>query len=600
MFRIGLTSAIYGLRTYPTTALLLGLALLGAISTVVPLANVFGRPDDWLGLRQTLYPISGGDLGLPWLMGVATPSAAQQEAVSILGSLLLYTMWGAVLVGLVTILSVGAARAGERKAERLIHRAVGASRRTLLMAALAEVVIIGAIPAAVGGLIGLAMTRASAATWPGNIVPGPGAATSIAAMLLLTVFTGMLVFPAIGRPRRIGEAEIHRALPTAPVVLQIAICFIVLCTGSLLASRAKELLVTHAGGANDGTIAAISVDSGKPRERSAYYQRLLEGLEPAGIRSASLSSPGTLTGLGHVAMVLTDCGRCSEAGLQLPFRLKPATHKVVSADTFRLMGLPVLDGRGIAPSDDWDAPRVAVVSRSLAAREFQNGEPIGRRIHTGDDGPEGSTVVGIVDNQFPKGLGGTLQPGYAVYVSVLQHPPRSVELLIRDRTDRGALAEAIETTLDGAGRYTVSSERAVLQNEIAPIQWFGRRFELQGWALVGLASLGIVGFMRLWVQSLTGEIGIRRSVGARRSQILRWLVWRAALVAATGVVVGVWFGVAIWSTLPTVVTGTLTWDLSRFLFYAVLSVGLVLCGVLVPAWGASRALPARLLQSSGS
>ncbi|MGH7509940.1 MAG: FtsX-like permease family protein [Gemmatimonadales bacterium] len=240
------------------------------------------------------------------------------------------------------------------------------------------------------------------------------------------------------------------------------------------------------------------------------------------------------------------------------------------------------------------------MSRSLAAREFQNGEPIGRRIHTGDDGPEGSTVVGVVDNQLPTGLGGTLQPRYAVYVSVLQHPPRTVDLLIRDRANRGALAKVIEAALGGSSRYIVNTERALLEDRIAPIRWFGRRFELQGWALVGLASLGIVGFMRLWVQSLTGEIGIRRSVGARRHQILRWVVWRAIVVAAKGVVGGVWLGVAVWGTLPTVVTGTIPWDPSRFLPYALLIVGLVLCGVLLPAWRASGALPGRLLQSPGN
>jgi putative ABC transport system permease protein len=238
-----------------------------------------------------------------------------------------------------------------------------------------------------------------------------------------------------------------------------------------------------------------------------------------------------------------------------------------------------------------------VVSRSLAAREFQNGEPIGRRIHTGDDGPDGSTVVGIVDNQSPTGLGGTLQPNYAVYVSVLQHPPRTVDLLIRNPLDHGVLSKVMEAALGRSTRYTMTSERALLEERLAPIRWFGRRFELQGWALIGLASLGILGFMRLWVQSLLGEIGIRRSVGARRHRILSWLVGRALLVGAKGVVAGVWFGIGIWSTLPTIVTGAATWDPSRFIPYAVLSVALVLAGVLPPAWRASRALPGHLLQS---
>ncbi len=600
VFRIGLTTAIQGLRAYHGTALLLGLALLGAVCTIVPLANLFGRPDDWLGFRPTLYPIPGGDLGLPWMMPVAGPSAAQQEAVSTLGALLLYTMWGTLLVAIVTILTLGAARAGELRAERVIRRAVGASRRTLLIAALAEVVMVAAIPAVVGGLVAFALTRAAAASWAGNAVSGSPAATTLSVMLLLAAFVGVLVIPALVRPRRIRDAEMHGALPTAPVVFQVAVSFIVLCTGSLLTSRAEQLQTVKVPGAGEGLIAAIAVDSSTPKERSARFGRLLDDLESAGMHSVSLSSPGTLSGLGHVAIVLTDCGRCSEAGMQIPIRVKPATHKVVSADTFELMGLPVLAGRGITSADDWDAPRVAVVSRSLAAREFQNGEPIGRRIHTGDDDPAGSRVVGIVDNQVPAGLGGSLQPHYAVYVSVLQHPPRAVDLLIRDRVDDAALAGVMETALGASSRYTVTSERAVFEDRLAPIRWFGRHFEFQGWALVGLASFGILGFMRLWVQSLLGEIGIRRSVGAQRHHILRWVIWRALLAGARGVVVGVWFGIGIWTTLPSIVAGTVTWSPSLFIPYAILSLALVLGGVLLPAWRASGAPPARLLQSARS
>jgi predicted lysophospholipase L1 biosynthesis ABC-type transport system permease subunit len=206
-----------------------------------------------------------------------------------------------------------------------------------------------------------------------------------------------------------------------------------------------------------------------------------------------------------------------------------------------------------------------------------------------------------VDDQPPIALGGTLQPRHAVYVSVLQHPPQTVDLLIRDPVDHDELARILDVdTGRHSGQYTMSSERALREAQIAPVRWFGRRFELQGWALVGLSSLGILAFMGLWVRSLVGEIAVRRSVGARRYQILRWIVLRALAVASKGIVAGLWFGISMWGTLPAAVTGALTWDPSRFLPYAALIVGVVLCGVMWPAWRVSRTLPAELLQSAGS
>src|SRR4051812_17320455 len=108
---IGVTAALDGLRRYAGTALLLASAFLVGICVVLPLGSLFGRPGDWLGFRLLVHPIPGGDLGLPWLMDVAGPSAAQQEAVTTLGTLLLVTLAGTVLVGIVTILALGAARA---------------------------------------------------------------------------------------------------------------------------------------------------------------------------------------------------------------------------------------------------------------------------------------------------------------------------------------------------------------------------------------------------------------------------------------------------------------------------------------------------------
>ena len=420
VLRIGLTSAAGGLRGYQVTAMLLGGTLLGAISSILPLAILYGRPDDRLGFRPIISPIFGGDLGLPWMTGVAGPSVAQEQAASSLGTLLLLSLSGTLLVVIVTILSLGTARSAERRIERLIQRAVGGSRRTLLAAALAELVTLAAIPALVGTLIGLGLAGMAEASWPGRLGNGTHTVAIVAAALLVAAFAGVLLVPAMISPRRIREVETHQALPSFPVVFQNAVCFIVLSTGAILSGRAREVLDPEGGKAGNGTIVSLSLRSDVARERSAELRSLLQALNAAGLESVSLTSPGTIGGLGHVAMVLTDCGMCTENGLHLPFRLKPAAHKIVSADTFRLLGIPVLAGRGITLEDDWDAPRVAVVNRSLGGREFQDGKPIGRRIHTGDDGGKGSIVVGVVDDPPPIGLGGTFQPRHAVYVSVLQ------------------------------------------------------------------------------------------------------------------------------------------------------------------------------------
>jgi ABC-type antimicrobial peptide transport system permease subunit len=66
-----------------------------------------------------------------------------------------------------------------------------------------------------------------------------------------------------------------------------------------------------------------------------------------------------------------------------------------------------------------------------------------------------------------------------------------------------------------------------------------------------------------------------------------------------GTVFGLWFGQAIWSTLPSVMTGAAQWDMRVLLRYSLLLVLTTLAGAMLPAWRALRATPASLLGSDG-
>ena len=98
------------------------------------------------------------------------------------------------------------------------------------------------------------------------------------------------------------------------------------------------------------------------------------------------------------------------------------------------MGVHVLRGRGLADTltRRGRGPRVAIVNQALAGAHFEDGAAVGRNILVGR-GPESGwfTVVGVVENHKAVAFGGALQPPYAVYVSVLQLPPRVADLLVR-------------------------------------------------------------------------------------------------------------------------------------------------------------------------
>ena len=573
---------------YWKTAVLIATAVAAGVAFAAPALSLHGR--------LAMVPLRGGDLGLTWRSGVLPADATQQAAVDALGTLLFGTSLGTLALAAVTILILSLARESERSGEVSIRRAVGAGRRVLLGSAMLEGGLVALAGMAAGGAIG-AVVSASMMGWPGLLRPGALAGGGAVAGMLAVVVLAGVSFPVLFPRRRIAEAESNSPAPLTPSAIQIGASLVALTMGALLARHAGVMTATSAAPA-DGAVYAIAMGDTAPVERAHRYTALLQSLAGAG--PASLTSPGVLLGLGPVGTVTTDCGRCSEGGLPLRWRVKPANHRFVSADTFQMLGVKVVEGRGIISADRWDAPRVAVINRSLAAREFQDGRAVGRGIRVVDDGDRWSTVVGVVDDPPAAGLGGAIQPRYSVYLSVLQHPPATVDLLRRSvGRNPEALPAAARTALGPRALDPVATPVSrLVSQQAAPLRWFAAQIGLQGWAMLAIAALGSLAVTRLWVASLLGELGLRRAVGAPRRQTVAYVLLRAAAVGGAGLAGGVWFGGAIWSVLAGLLPGLDPWDGALVVRFGLVLLSSTLLGALPPAWRASRATPSSLLSAS--
>jgi putative ABC transport system permease protein len=118
--------------------------------------------------------------------------------------------------------------------------------------------------------------------------------------------------------------------------------------------------------------------------------------------------------------------------------------------------------------------------------------------------------------------------------------------------------------------------------------------------MLGIAVIGAFALMNLWVRSLLGELGVRRAVGARRRELLRFVLVRAMGVGVAGVATGLWFGWPLWGELPRVVPGLDPWSASTVSRLGCVLVGAALAGALVPAWRAARMTPVALIASRSS
>lgn len=602
-----LTPALRGLHAYWGTAVLLAAASATALAVLLPAASLVGRGGGAFPARLAVAPAGAMDLGIVWGSLVRSPDAIRETAVTTLSHLLLGVAAGVVAVTWLTTLALSTARASARAGEVVIRRAVGATRLDLLGASLLEGGFIATAALAIGGATGLAAARVALGAWPGPVGPvAPAFGAAAAAALVAGLVLGALLPLAFTRPgARLVSAD-EAALALAVPALQLGVSLTVLVAGSLLATRARGPAGeggTPGAGAAGGQVYEVTAGDPAPAERAAAYAELLRRLaaEPS-VEVASLTSPGATVGLGPEDVVASDCGDCRWGGLPLPWHTFFAIHHLVSADSFRALGLRVVAGRALTGADRWGAPRVAVVSRSLANLHFEASGAVGRRIRVGHGSDALYTVVGVVDDRAPAGFGGGYEPPDVVYLSVLQHPATAVELLVRPRgpaaagpaVDR-ALRQAPGRRLAGLARV---SEAGLLAAEAAPLGWFGRMLGAAGSALVAIATLGTFAVMWLWVASLLRELGVRRAVGARRRDVLAFVLSRAALVAVAGLAFGAWAGMMAWDALSAVVAGLPAWDPHALLRYGSLLAAATLAGALAPAWRASRQSPVRLLGAS--
>lgn len=218
----------------------------------------------------------------------------------------------------------------------------------------------------------------------------------------------------------------------------------------------------------------------------------------------------------------------------------------------KTLGLNLVEGRDLTASDvdeiDMDNDNrlghVAVISQALARKLFPGGgSATGKHVFVGNaaDAPE-YEIVGVVERlQSPWSQPGddgeyslitAIRPieSYANYI--VRTAPGQVERVMRD-------AEAA-LTRPGSDRLVVDKQT---MTETRKQRY--RADSAMVWMLVTVTVLlllvtasGIVGMATLWVNQRRKQIGVRRALGARRADILRYFVTENVLISSLGIAAG--------------------------------------------------------------
>jgi predicted permease len=577
-----------------------GVTMQQANAEVAALAAQLARehPDVSDGVGATLLPV--------W----KSHSGAQSLLLAPLG--ILMAVCGVVLlIVCANVANLLLARATARQKEFCVRLALGAGRGRLVRQLLTESLLLALMGGLVGGLLALWMAQTLRYLVPATGIPialdihmnGDIFAFTMLLCVAACVVSGMA--PALhtvradlndtlkdgGRSGSAGQGS--RRLRSLLVVSEVALALVAIIGAGLFARSFQLARQIHPGfDASHILVSNLSLSSAgyAVPDRKQFCYRLRERMEKqpgiAGVTYADFVPLGFDTGpWEELEIEGYEKGRAENMQIY---------RNVVAPGYFKVVGIPLLDGRDFTEQDDLSKPvkPVMIVNETFVRRYFGGRYAIGRKVHGWGDW---FTVVGVVKDSKYHTPNEAPQPYFyvpfkqvyradlivAVYVRAVGDPNQALGTLRREvhsMDPNVSVYDAVPLTEYMSASLFVQKIAAWLLGALGAV------------ALV-LAAVGLYGVMAYSITQRRQEIGIRVALGARSSDVVGMVLRDGMGLTAAGLLVGALAAVAVTRLVSGLLVNVSATDPLIFggaaLFLAV--VALVASGV--PAIRAARTDP---------
>jgi putative ABC transport system permease protein len=263
---------------------------------------------------------------------------------------------------------------------------------------------------------------------------------------------------------------------------------------------------------------------------------------------------GTLPGVDGVALCSSvlgyENGHSSElsiSGKRPIENLEAVSREEISNDYFRVLGIPLLQGRQFDSRDREGSPPVAIVNDQMVRQYFRNEDPLGQQIKLARLAEQAQwlTIIGVVGNEKRATVYqemGYVEPAL-VYLPANQASTTSMVLVVRTAANAMGLSPALQREIASLDRDVPAYDiRTMLERYSEFLAQPRFRAVLMG-VLAGLtvmlAAIGLYGVLAQIVSRRTHEIGTRMALGASRGDVLRLIVWGALRMTLTGLAAGI-------------------------------------------------------------
>ena len=345
----------------------------------------------------------------------------------------------------------------------------------------------------------------------------------------------------------------HRTA-AALIVLEIALTCAIVCNAIFLIRERVARMDQPSGIAEDEIVRIQITGARQGGDVNAITAQDLVALHSVpGVKAAALTNMVPFGGSSWNSDIGTSPER--EGGQEINTAMYMG-----SAGLLETLGVKLIAGRDFTPEEysDYDAVRAktaplssVIITRGVAEHLYPGQNAVGKPAYVW--GKEPQIIVGVIDHiARPNDLGST-RPATARYAMVLpvtlSYSIGGNYLIRVDRTRRAETLAAAERALNGVDPNRIVLERQLFEEVRS--EYF-RQDKAMAYLLVGVSialliitALGVVGLASFWVQQRTRQIGIRRALGATRSDILRYFQTENFILATLGIVLGMGLAYAI-------------------------------------------------------
>lgn len=469
-------------------------------------------------------------------------------------------------------------RASSRRHEIATMAALGASRARLIQSVLSENLVLSIL----GGFVGLIGAKECIALLPLFLpadIPLTGDITLNQHVFLFTLGISLLTVIPIGlwpalrisielngvlRLAARGATHSREAVRTEQTLMRTQVALtLVLLSGATFLFRGYVALRTVPPGFDQQNVLVTQVSLAAGRYRTTaqtaqFFERI----------SGELKAYADIEGVAIIN------GLPLEKGLNLPIAASQspnkiehaAEYRIVSSDYFRVMRIPVLQGRAFSDSDGAQTTLVAVINETLAhqwwPQSLAPGHFIEVRREYGNrflDAPR--LVIGVVGDVREVGLGRPAPP--TMFVPLNQSPDNTMafvnklfltSLVVRSK-NTADLTQRVQNAVESADHDMPVAKMhpmsEVMSNSIARPRFYVLLTAAFSAFAVLLTSIGLYGLLSYRVVQRTREIAVRMAVGAQRREVVAMIVKEGVSVVFTSLLLGMAGGIFLKRVLAT-------------------------------------------------